>query len=303
MASNIDVNDYTESIRIIADAYLLGDERCRREAIKTLLEMGTPEARRLLHSLALTEDDQKFRYYCRKALTYLHGNVSQKTGIFDLLSVDSKALREQASEEDPWVRLQAVTDLSVYFSEPDLAVFFAGKLRQEKHPYVKSALVKALARHGDKSHIEILSYYLHDKDTRVQANTVEALEMLGDESVYPLLIPMLQDVDNRVRANVAKALAAHNPAEVLESIAEMMVSENVWERDSAAYALGELNINGSVDLLTRALSDESVNVRATAQESLKKLASSENSRARKALMESNPVSLNPEEMLDMMEAL
>lgn len=301
--------DYTDNIQQIADAYLTGDERCRREALRTLIEIGTPEARRLLKSLIMSEDDKKFRYYCRKALAYLYGeavgdNTGDTGGIADMLALDAGVLREEARDDDPWIRLKAVTNLSRYFDESDFDSFFSDLLKEEEHPYVRSALVMAVGRHGNASHIPQIAEFLRDRDSRVQANAVEALEMIGTDEIYHHLVPLLQDVDNRVRANAAKVMAAYRSEDVLRCIQDMLDSDKVWERDSAAYALGELNIQGSAELLEEIMDDPgSGNVRQTAWDSLAKLAARENTRAMKILEEHPSVSVNPDEMLDLMEAL
>lgn len=288
----------------LVEKYKSGDESQRFQIIRLLTENKDNKSRRILRGLCRDEKDPKLRYYCRKALSFLEGRKdNQSVGIEDIIGLDKELLYKQAQDPDPWIRLGAIRDISRYFGDNQQVQHFAQMLKTEGHPFVRSALVKAIGRHGDPTNIQLISEFLGDKDSRVQANAIEALEMIGGSDIYPLLIPLLQDLDNRVRANALKALGGSDCVDIMVHIDAMLESSDTATRDSAAYALGELNIQGSVEALKQALEDKSYNVRRTAYESLKKLASRENSRAIEVLKANPEIDGDIGDILDMLESL
>ncbi|MDD2715769.1 MAG: HEAT repeat domain-containing protein [Candidatus Wallbacteria bacterium] len=111
--------------------------------------------------------------------------------------------------------------------------------KPELHPFVKSALVKALGRLGDQDEIPILQGMLNSGDNRLKANTIEALEFIGDKKIIPLILPFLHDPDDRVRAYAAKALWKLGDDSMLGSFKDLLKVPQTEIRESVVFALGE----------------------------------------------------------------
>lgn len=246
------------------------DDEILKQAISDLVKVPSEESIFILKGMATGGENSSIRYYARKALDYLEKNSEDKRTFRDFIDCDFKLLVKNLDSPDSSVRLNAAV-AAFDANEDKLLPFCAERIKKEGDPFVIASLVKCIGKYGNKKIIPVIEPYLKSADSRIQANTIEALEMIGDISVYPLIIPLLQDVDNRVRANAIKALKNCIQVNVIDVLNEMAGSMEVWMRDSAAYALGEINNDASVKLLKKLLKDKSRNVRNTAHEALKKL--------------------------------
>jgi len=99
---------------------------------------------------------------------------------------------------------------------------------------------------------------LQDPDARVRANVVETLALTKDASVLEKIRPLLRDASTRARINAMVTIA---DAEGVSAVAEWMpvfqqlAHGDRHARSAAAYALGKLPFEGSVDLLVELLKD------------------------------------------------
>ncbi len=102
---------------------------------------------------------------------------------------------------------------------------------------------------------------LSSRNARERANAVEVLGKLDAEQSVVYIEPCLEDPDNRVRANAVLLLWDSSPELAKEALYEMLRSDNMWMRSSAAYVLTrECNEMFRTDL-ERLLDDEQDTVR------------------------------------------
>ncbi len=87
---------------------------------------------------------------------------------------------------------------------------------------------------------------INDPNPRVRTKGLEVIEaelIDGDENAdvaEKLLVPFIKEKDNRVRATALKILHRYNPEKAMESIKEMIKSNDRWMRISAVWVLGEV---------------------------------------------------------------
>ncbi len=123
---------------------------------------------------------------------------------------------------------------------------------------VRATAVSALGRRAGARAVERLTPLLQDPDPRVRANVVETLALTKDASVLGNIRPLLRDASTRARINAMITIAE---AEGVSAAAEWMpvfrqlAHGDRHARSAAAYALGKLPFEGSVDLLVELLKD------------------------------------------------
>jgi AAA family ATP:ADP antiporter len=109
---------------------------------------------------------------------------------------------------------------------------------------LRSKIVSALATLKSARLISFFEAHLDDCDLRVVANAIAALGELSDSQRPSKLIPFLSHSDQRVRGNTIVALwlqseRGHHDV-VLQSLHQMLISDDCGMRASGLYALGAI---------------------------------------------------------------
>ena len=162
------------------------------------------------------------------------------------------------ADSSEWVRVHAVEALGL-ISEKKHIELLSQFLENEESDKVRATLIKVLGEIGGEKVLPVLLLYLKDKNARVRANAVEAVEMIAgtdEKTIKQHLLPLLNDENNRVKANSIKALFATGESQVYDVLKNMTTSSDDWMRASAAYVLGVVNYEKSIDLLLEFLKDE-----------------------------------------------
>ncbi len=120
-------------------------------------------------------------------------------------------------------------------------------------PRQRAEALRWMQRNERKDLVGIAAYALKDANARVRANAVEALEKLVDDTpkLVRLLKHKLNDENNRVRANAALAIWRRTGIRGFGILEEMIRTGTLWQRASAAYALGEIGTPLAFEILTR----------------------------------------------------
>ncbi|MBP5468073.1 MAG: HEAT repeat domain-containing protein, partial [Candidatus Riflebacteria bacterium] len=153
-------------------------------------------------------------------------------------------------------------------------------LVNEKDVIIKSGLVKVFAKNCNQSGVPLLIKCLKDEDPRVRANTVEVIETQQIAGCEQEIIKLLNDSENRVKVNAAKYLVKIGYQQAFLTLRSMLVSPEVWLRDSVIFALGEIADQPSLILLRAALKDPNQGIRLSV---LKALARINNNMSRQIL--------------------
>ena len=171
------------------------------------------------------------------------------------------------SSQRRFLMLKIVMDTNV----PLNADFLENILVNEKDVIIKSGLVKVFARNCSQDGVPLLIRCLKDEDPRVRANTVEVIESQHITGCEKEIIKMLDDSENRVKVNAAKYLVKIGYHQAFLTLRNMLVSPEVWLRDSVIFALGEIGDQSSIVLLRAALKDPNQGIRLSVLKSLAKI--------------------------------
>ena len=157
---------------------LQGSWREKKEAIRELRRLGTPDAVSAL-SLALSDEDPRVRDAAFEALSRIDSD-------------EAVAAAASASvDADPWVRSEAALALSSGSSES--AVQYLKLAFKDPDPRVRVTVVQALTDIPGEQAITTLRLALQDEDEAVREHAVEALEEIGGEIAFQALIQARMD--------------------------------------------------------------------------------------------------------------
>jgi HEAT repeat protein len=144
-------------------------------------------------------------------------------------------------------------------------------LESEKNPEVKATVIVAIACTGTLDTIESIAPYLNSSNSRLRAACVKAMEHLGPPDIFLRIRGLLTDSDNQVITMVVKALWTSDPEALLGEIKNLLASPNKNHRKSAVWAVSELQYSVARPLLNRAIYDNSISVRLTANDVLRRI--------------------------------
>lgn len=274
-------------------------EDVRIKGCVDLSESGHPKASSVLRQVLDRESSPRVRYAIRKLLDLVESKKrSAETGLgpsppppaapqvpaTEAVETAGKPVEQPTEEEqrlrqivgelsspDFQVRLGAAISIGRE-KDPRLLDHVLAALDSENNAIVVASLVKAVGSLGDHTHVSRLGPFLRDKNPRVRANAVEAMLGMQSPLSLALVFPLLQDPDHRVRANASKALSIQGERTALTVLQKMVESDQLWMRDSAAFALGELHDPAAVPLLISLHADRNVSVREKAEQGLRKFA-------------------------------
>ncbi|MBI4859561.1 MAG: HEAT repeat domain-containing protein [Candidatus Riflebacteria bacterium] len=185
------------------------------------------------------------RYHARLALD----EIERRTGVTRPAPAQQESeILELLAHEAPEVRLRGVLSGYAIRSEP-LFEKLTQLLRDERDPWVRASLVKAVASYRRKVSLPLLVKALEDPDGRVRANTVEALATLDNPVISSRIAEMVDDPEHRVQSAVLTALSRDGGGDIRPRIETMLASGRVWLQASAVYVLQELMPPWSQELL------------------------------------------------------
>ncbi|HNV69328.1 MAG TPA: HEAT repeat domain-containing protein, partial [Candidatus Ozemobacteraceae bacterium] len=111
--------------------------------------------------------------------------------------------------------------------------------------------------------LNIFDEGLRSHDARLKANAIEAVGELElpMREIVSRIEPYLEDPNNRIRANSVLALARGEPEKSRKVLVEMVESNDVQLRRSAAFILGQIPAQGNEPLAQKLIGDHSDDVR------------------------------------------
>lgn len=167
------------------------DAPTRRRATLALAERdGERDVLRALESLARTDQDDEVRQFAIEAVAKLDGDIG----------VARHALE---SDEDPWVRAEAVVSLKR--SSPDEHVDAFEAALDDPHSAVRRNALISLHHVRDEGSREVLVRALGDESDRVREWAVRLLGQFDDEQIVDVLA---EHVENET-ADIVREAALH----------------------------------------------------------------------------------------------
>ncbi len=226
----------------------------------------------VLKSIASGDSEVQIRFLARKGLYHLTKRFKEEAN-FNFESKTFDELVELLGNSKKVESYAAILNLGQSKYPSECREYLLQQLNQDQSDnYFLATNLIALGKVGLVGDIDVILNYIEHSDSRVRASVIESLGSLGVREVLPYLIRALRDEDNRIRANAIRALKLQGRKIVFESVQEMVKSEEIWMRSSAAFAIGEYKSSEVLDILSALLVDKNDAVKKMAFKSLQKLA-------------------------------
>ncbi len=231
-----------------------------------LADMGQPAVPACIR--ALRDDDWRIRYCAVEALRQMDPVPTQAT----------PALIQAMKDENSDVRSSAAGALGGIGRAAAPAVPALIDALSDKESAVRGLAARALGGIGQeaKPGVRALMRGVKDKEWFARREAVQALGKMGPvaKEAGPVLEGALKDEDEAVRCAAAWALAKLGlPNKGLPVLIAGLEGESAWLRGWVARRLGEVGppAKAAIPALTKALKDQSKDVRKAAAEALKKI--------------------------------
>ncbi|MEW6709035.1 MAG: HEAT repeat domain-containing protein [Candidatus Riflebacteria bacterium] len=174
------------------------------------------------------------------------------------------------SDSDEWISMNILRLLCI-MREHETIPILTEKFHQDDDLRRKALMVSFLARFKSVTLISIFDEGIKARDARLKANSIEAIGNLNlpEKEIRSRIEPFLRDPNNRIRANAILAIAKSDPEKIKPEIKEMVESNDVQLRRSAAFILGMIPPAGYEDLATKLVIDQNEAVRKRMVQSLR----------------------------------
>jgi HEAT repeat protein len=206
----------------------------------------------------LADEDRQVRFQAAHALFNIGGKDA------------ALAMCEYISDPDEWISMTILRLLCIMREHESIPIL-AEKFHQDDDLRRKALMVSFLARFKSVTLIKIFDEGIKARDARLKANSIEAIGGLNlpDKDIRARVEPFLHDPNNRIRANTILVLARSAPELVRPEIKEMVESNDVQLRRSAAFLLTMIPSEGYEELAAKLIVDQNVAVRNRMVQSLK----------------------------------
>ncbi|GAB4278883.1 MAG: hypothetical protein Kow0029_22400 [Candidatus Rifleibacteriota bacterium] len=180
------------------------------------------------------------------------------------------AMCNYISDPDEWISMNILRLLCIMREHESIPIL-TEKFHQDDDLRRKALMVSFLARFKSVTLINIFDEGIQARDARLKANSIEAIGNLDlpEKEIKSRIERFLRDPNNRIRANTILALARSEPEKIKPEIKEMVESNDVQLRRSAAFILGMIPPEGYEDLAEKLVVDQSEAVRKRMVQSLK----------------------------------
>ena len=264
------------------------DEATRLNAVRGLEMCTDKRVPDVLRALASRDPSARVRYEARKASTKFGNSQSEQP---ESKPAPAKEQRDGFLDHRVFSKRYAVSSSETKIKLIDAVEKTIRKLRQtfghllqdETDERVKAKFARSLGAIGGVDDIPAIASCLTDDDPRVRANAIEGLERLAHPKAYSYITHLLADSDNRIRANVIKALQNYGKRNLETILKQMMTSEHVSMRDSAAYCLAVIATEEHMPLLDKGMRDPERSVRRKIRTALERLTAEGSSGAKERL--------------------
>ncbi|MGB0716043.1 MAG: HEAT repeat domain-containing protein [Phycisphaerae bacterium] len=220
----------------------------REWAARALASLGDPAAGEALDN-ATFDSDPEVREWAIRALR----------NVRDELAVDS--LVDALRDDDAEVREQAVRTLMSY-DDPRIADALIQSLA-DAEPEVREWSARALGQLRDPKTIDALVRSTSDTDEEVREWATRSLRKIDDEAALDALIDIVYNGLPDTQEWAVRGLGLRGGSRAVEVVKNILLDATATAeaRAEAAQALGRMRESSAVDLLLRALDDDSEKVR------------------------------------------
>lgn len=180
------------------------------------------------------------------------------------------AMCDFISDPDEWISMTILRLLCI-MRELDSIPILIEKYHQDDDLRRKALMISFLSRFKSVTLLGIFDEGIQARDARLRANSIEAIGTLNlpESEIRSRIEPHLRDPNNRIRANCILALARLDPERIKPEINEMVYSNDVQLRRSAAFILGMIPPAEYQDLAAVLVVDQNEAVRKRMIQSLR----------------------------------
>jgi len=146
----------------------------KKEAIRELLRLGTPDAVQTL-SVALGDDDPRVRKAALEALSQIGGDEALA------------AIASASVHDDPRARADATHALAMV--DGYSSIEYLNLALHDENPMVRAAAIDSLGDIGDERSIAVIQQALQDKDVTVRERALEVINEINDDAAFRALYP------------------------------------------------------------------------------------------------------------------
>ncbi|OGK11062.1 MAG: hypothetical protein A2W80_00030 [Candidatus Riflebacteria bacterium GWC2_50_8] len=248
------------------ETFLLGLLKQQRSAHRDLIveQLGMRKKADLVARLQpyLADADRHVRFQTANALFNIGGKDA------------ALALCDFISDPDEWISMTILRLLCI-MRELDSIPILIEKYHQDEDLRRKALMISFLARFRSVTLLPIFDEGIQARDARLRANSIEAIGNLSlpPDDIKNRIEQHLHDPNNRIRANAILAIAKLEPEKIKPEIQEMVASNDVQLRRSAAFILGMIPSDEYHDLGAALVADKSEVVRKRMIQSLRNFSS------------------------------
>lgn len=168
-------SDVDKAVALFFETVLmLGDLGERKEAIRELRRLATPDAVSAL-SFALGDEDERVRKAAVEALSRIGGDQALA------------AIASMSRHQDPRARGKAAEALAA--AGGDSAAEYLQLALYDDDPRVRAAVLDSLGDVGDERSMQTIRQALDDPDPEVRERAIDVLDELEDDAAFRALFP------------------------------------------------------------------------------------------------------------------
>ncbi|HAE37084.1 MAG TPA: hypothetical protein DCG57_00415 [Candidatus Riflebacteria bacterium] len=248
------------------ETFLLDLLKQQRSAHRDLIveQLGLRKKPELVGKLQpyLADADRHVRFQTANALFNIGGKEA------------ALALCEYISDPDEWISMTILRLLCIMRELESIPILIE-KYHQDEDLRRKALMISFLARFRSVTLLPIFDEGIQARDARLRANSIEAIGNLSltPDEIKGRVEEHLHDPNNRIRANAILAIAKLEPEKIKPEIQEMVASNDVQLRRSAAFILGMIPSGEYHDLGAALVADKSEVVRKRMIQSLRNFSS------------------------------
>lgn len=266
------LQNHLEFEEAIVAGFRFHSEEIEEFLYEKIADMRTPHRDIIVEQLGLTK-----KQACVAKLAELLKDEDRQVrfqaayGLYTIGGKDAAlAMCEYISDPDEWISMNILRLLCIMREHESIPIL-TEKFHQDDDLRRKALMVSFLARFKSVTLISIFDEGIKARDARLKANSIEAIGNLNlpEKEIKSRIEPFLRDPNNRIRANAILALAKSDPERIRPEIKEMVESNDVQLRRSAAFILGMIPSAGYEDLAEKLVVDQNEAVRKRMVQSLR----------------------------------
>lgn len=274
------------NLTILPDELLNYDEEVRENALVKFIGSHNIDIIPVLQAIIKCDTSSKIKFIAKKALYAYKQNCFYLNQTRDLFFIESiKNDDDQRRFEkflpylltiSPYVAVAAIS-AGIIIDSPVLADYLRQFLDENQDKsidrYLLFKIFRVLSYIGNSKDLLLLKKIaFNTKDNRLLAAYAEACSIIGNEKDLYSIVNLLLEKNSLIKSSALKSLKKFGSYKVIRIVKEMLLSDDPWAKEAAAFALSRLKDTKALPDLATLLSNNTLSVRIRAFEGIKLLA-------------------------------